>query len=331
MPAKIIDGRAVADEITKQAALDVSLMIAAGGPPHLASVQVGPNPAGAIYARMQERSCTAVGLRYERVELPEDISQHDLGEKIHELNLSDEVSGILLGMPLPLHLDARAVQAEIAPDKDVEAVNPENLGRLFYGGWLAGPCTAMAAYELLRRACPNLKGREVVIVGHSEIFGKPMAVMLLQSIDAAPTVTVCHVATRDLAAHTRRAEVLIVATGAPQVRWTRYKRARDAGERPEPPDLSPLIKADMVREGAIVLDVGINRIPRSIGPDGEPARKEDGKIDRATVGDVDFEAVRQKASAITPVPGGVGPVTVAMLLRNTVACARAVGWSLGRH
>jgi methylenetetrahydrofolate dehydrogenase (NADP+)/methenyltetrahydrofolate cyclohydrolase len=330
VPAKIIDGKAVADEITKQVKADVAAMKAAGRPPHLVSIQVGANPAGVIYARMQERSCRSVGIDYARLELPEDISHHDLHEKIYELNVSDDVSAILLEMPLPMHLDARAVQAEIAPDKDVEAVHPENLGRLFYGNWITGPCTAMAVYELLKRTC-SVAGKEAVVVGHSEIFGKPEAVMLLNSIDAAPTVTVCHVATRDLASHMRRAEVLIVATGARQARWLRYRKALDEGERPDPPDLSPLVGADMVREGAVVIDVGINRIPRSLDPDGRPARKEDGKVDMVTVGDVDFDAVCEKASAITPVPGGVGPVTVAMLLRNTVVCAKAVGWALGHH
>ena len=154
-------------------------------------------------------------------------------------------------------------------------------------------------------------------------MGKPIAAILLQSPDAAPTVTVCHVATRDLPAHTRRAEVLIVATGVAQARWLGYDRRKKAGESPALPDLSPLIKADMLREGAIVIDVAINRIPKGFDEAGEPLKNEKGRNAMITVGDVDFEAAKEKVAAITPVPGGVGPVTVAMLLSNTIACAKA--------
>ena len=227
-------------------------------------------------------------------------------------------------MPLPAGLDARAAQVAIAPAKDVEGMHPENMGRLFYGGGVVAPCTAVAAVELLRRTCADLAGKETVIVGHSEIVGKPVAAILLQSLDASPTVTVCHVATKDLAAHTRRAEVLIVATGVSQARWLSYSRRKKAGENPPVPDLSPLITADMLAEGAIVIDVAMNRIPKGFDDNGEPLKNDKGKMARVTVGDVDFDAAKEKVAAITPVPGGVGPVTVAMLLKNTVACAQAM-------
>ncbi|MCK4601892.1 MAG: hypothetical protein KAU28_05470, partial [Phycisphaerae bacterium] len=160
-------------------------------------------------------------------------------------------------------------------------------------------------------------------VGHSEIVGKPIAMILLESLDASPTVTVCHVATKDLAAHTRRAEVLIVAAGVSQARWLGYNRRRKAGEKVALPDLSPLVTADMLTEGAIVIDVAINRIPKGFDENGEPLKNEKGKNAMKTVGDVDFEAAMEKVAAITPVPGGVGPVTVAVLLSNTIACAKA--------
>ena len=248
----------------------------------------------------------------------------DLLAKIAELNGDDKVTGLILQMPLPTQIDARRVQVAISPSKDVEGMHPENMGRLFYGGGTVAPCTPMAAVELLRQTCDDIAGKETVIVGHSEIVGKPIAAILLQSLDASPTVTLCHVATRDLAAHTRRAEVLFVATGVSQARYLGYRRRKKAGEDVQLPDLSPLIKADMLAEGAIVIDVAINRIPKGFDADGEPLKNDKGKIAMRTVGDVDFEAAVEKVGAITPVPGGVGPVTVAMLLSNTIECAKAM-------
>ena len=323
MAAKIIDGEAVAEEIKQQVAADAAELSQAGTTPHLAAVQVGENPASKIYTNMQAKACESVGVEYDLINLPEDISQDDLLAKIAGLNADAKVTGLILQMPLPGGLDARAVQVAIAPAKDVEGMHPENMGRLFYGGEVVSPCTAKAAVELLVRTCPDLAGKETVVVGHSEIVGKPIAAILLQSLDAAPTVTVCHVATKDLAAHTRRAEVLIVATGVSQARWLAYSRKKKAGENPPTPDLSPLIKADMLAAGAVVIDVAMNRIPKGFDENGETLKNDKGKMARVTVGDVDFEAAKEKVAAITPVPGGVGPVTVAMLLANTVACAKA--------
>ncbi len=322
MSAKIIDGEAVAAEIKQQVSADAAELSSAGKPPHLVAVQVGENPASKIYTNMQGKACEAVGIEYELLNLPDDISQDDLIARIEQLNTDDKVSGLILQMPVPPQIDARQVQIRIAPGKDVEGMHPENMGKLFYGGGLVVPCTPMAAVELLRRTCDDLAGKETVVVGHSEIVGKPIAAILLQSLDASPTVTVCHVATRDLTAHTRRAEVLFVATGVSQARWLGYNRRRKAGENPSLPDLSPLIKADMLNEGAIVIDVAINRIPRGFDENGDPLKNEKGRNAMKTVGDVDFEGAKEVVSAITPVPGGVGPVTVAMLLKNTVACAK---------
>jgi len=322
--AKIIDGEAVAEQIKQQVKAEAASLAAAGRTPHLVAVQVGENPASKIYTNMQAKACESVGIEYELLNLPEDTTADALAAKIAELNADAKVTGLILQMPLPAGLDARAAQVAIAPAKDVEGMHPENMGRLFYGGGVVAPCTAIAAVELLKQTCPDLAGKETVVVGHSEIVGKPIAAILLQSLDASPTVTVCHVATRDLAAHTRRAEVLIVATGVSQARWLGYSRRKKAGEKPPLPDLSPLITADMLAEGAIVIDVAMNRIPKGFDDNGEPLKNEKGRTATKTVGDVDFDAAKEKVAAITPVPGGVGPVTVAMLLKNTVACAKAL-------
>jgi methylenetetrahydrofolate dehydrogenase (NADP+)/methenyltetrahydrofolate cyclohydrolase len=323
MTAKIIDGDAAAAEIQAQAAAQAAELVRAGRPVRLVAVQVGENPASKVYTDMQARSCQAVGIQYQLVNMPAETTPADLVARIQQLNNDPATSGIILQMPLPPQIDARQVQGTIAPGKDAEAVNPANIGKLFFSEEGVGPCTAMAARELLRRTCPDLSGKELVVVGHSEIVGKPLAVMLLQSLTASPTVTVCHVATRDLASHTRRAEILIVATGVSQARWQSYSRRRKAGENPPRPDLSPLIKGDMLRDGAIVIDVAINRIPRGLDEKGDPLKDEKGKTMIMTVGDVDFAAAKEKVAAITPVPGGVGPVTVAILLRNTVKLAAA--------
>ena len=326
MSAKIIDGNVVAWEIIERAAAEAAQLAAAGRKPHLTAVQVGENPASKIYTDMQAKSCESAGVEYDLLCLPAEIPQDDLLREIAQLNASPRTTGIILQMPLPAHIDARKVQVSISPEKDVEGVHPENMGRLFYGGGSIAPCTPMAAVELLKRTCDDdLAGKDVVVVGHSEIVGKPIAMILLQSPNASPTVTVCHVATRDLASCTRRADVLIVAAGVSQAKWLSFSRARKNGQTPSLVDLSPLIKADMIKPGAIVIDVAINRIPKGFDENGEPLRNDKGKRAMKTVGDVDFAGACEVAGAITPVPGGVGPVTVAMLLANTIACAKASG------
>lgn len=324
MPAQIIDGKAVAAQMKQEIAAEVKALAAAGRKCKLVALMVGESAPSKMYAGAQARSCEEVGIAHELLALPAEITQADLLAKVAALNADASVSGLLLLLPFPAHIDTRLVQQTIAPVKDVEGMNPVNMGKLFYGGSSVLPCTPASAVELLRRTCPDLAGKEVVIVGHSEIVGKPIAMILLQSLNAAPTVTVCHVATKDLAFHTRRADVVIVATGVPQVRWQKYSAKKKAGENPPAPDLKGFIKADMIKDGAIVIDVAINRIPRALDAAGNATLNEKGKPDMVTVGDVDFEGASQKAAAITPVPGGVGEVTTAILLKNTLVCAKAV-------
>jgi len=322
MTARIIDGLAIAEQIKAATAAQVADLVRAGKPVRLVAVQVGANPSSKIYTNQQAAQCLAAGIEYSLLELPEATTQAQLHATLADLNADKAVAGVILQMPLPAHIDARTAQARIAPGKDVEAVNPVNMGQLLLGGAMCRPCTPAAAMELLLSACPKLRGMEAVIVGRSEIVGKPLALMLLEKAVSA-TVTVCHTGTADLAFHTRRADVLIAATGLSQMNWLAYKRRAAAGEALPPPDLSPLIKGDMIKPGAIVIDVAINRIPRALGPDAMPLKNAQGKNDMVTVGDVDAKAAMETAAAITPVPGGVGPVTVAMLLRNTLACAKA--------
>jgi methylenetetrahydrofolate dehydrogenase (NADP+)/methenyltetrahydrofolate cyclohydrolase len=282
MAAKIIDGTAIAAATKADVARRVAELKRLGRKVHLTAVLVGASPAGELYARRQAQACEAVGIGYELRTLPGDASTHQVRQEIHRLNADPAVTGIMLHLPLPEQLDETELQYQIDPVKDVEGVNPANIGYVVYGHTLIAPCTALAVIELIKSTGLELRGAEAVMVGASEIAGKPIALLLAERM---ATVTLCHIATRDLAAHTRRAEVLVVAVGKPG-----------------------LITADHVREGAVVIDVGINRVA---GADGS----------RRTVGDVDFEAVSQKAAHITPVPGGVGPMTVAMLLKNTLRSA----------
>ena len=326
MAAKIIDGEVVAAEMNKETAAAAAALKASGKPVRLVAIQVGENPASKIYTNAQAKSCAGVGIEYQLLNLPADMTCDALMAKIQELNVDPKVNGMILQMPLPPQIDARVVQVTISPDKDVEGMHPVNMGRLFFGGGLVAPCTPMAAVELLRRTLSEaeIAGKECVVVGHSEIVGKPIAAIMLQSLSKSPTVTVCHVATKDLASHIGRAEILFVATGVSQAKWLGYQRRKKAGEAVTAPDLSPLIKAQWLREGSIVIDVAINRIPKALDDKGEATLNEKGKPDMKTVGDVEYEGALNKVAAITPVPGGVGPVTVAMLLKNTIACAKAM-------
>jgi methylenetetrahydrofolate dehydrogenase (NADP+)/methenyltetrahydrofolate cyclohydrolase len=321
MSARIIDGKEVAARVKRQVAETAAMLSADGRVPKLVAIQVGHSPASELYLRMQASNCAQVGVDHDVLELPADMTHAELERRVEQIDRDDSVSAVIVQMPLPEHLDPREVQKLIPPAKDAEAISPANMGKLFYDDYAIAPCTALAAIAILKTACDDLAGKEIVIVGHSEIFGKPLAAMLLADRSKAPTVTVCHVATRELARHTSQADVLIVATGASQKRWLTYKALRAGGETVELPDLSPLIRAEHVGEGAIVIDVAINRIPRALGADGLATRGEDGREQMVTVGDVDFAAALAKAGAITPVPGGVGPATVAMLLLNVVTCA----------
>ena len=321
MSARIINGQDYADRIKQDLAAQVAQLSSAGRPVQLVAVQVGQNPASRVYTNMQARNCESVGIEYRLDELPEVIGQTELMDHIERLNQDPRVSGIILQMPLPNHMDAQAAQLAISPAKDVEGIHPVNLGRLFSGGDGLVPCTAQAAYELLLSDCPELGGKQAVIVGRSDIVGKPIALLLLLRTRPSPTVTVCHSYTRDLGSYTRGADIVIVATGASQMTWQKFRRDLAAGKKPAMPNLKPLVSADMLSERAIVIDVATNRIPRATDANGAAVKDEQGKAVMVTAGDVDFEGASKKVAAITPVPGGVGPVTVAMLLRNTVRCA----------
>ena len=282
MGAKIIDGSALATAIRQDVTARIAQLAEQGRRVHLTAVLVGSTPAGELYAQRQREACQAVGIDYQLQTLPAQTTARTLKQTIANLNRDASVSGIMLHLPLPKHLDATAMQYEIDPVKDVEGVNPANIGYVVYGHTLIAPCTALAVLELIKSTGVPLRGAEAVVVGASEIAGKPIALLLAEQM---ATVTLCHIATKDLESHTRRAEVLVVAVGK-------------AG----------LIQAHHVREGAVVIDVGINRVS---GPDGT----------KRTVGDVEFETVKERAGWITPVPGGVGPMTVAMLLKNTLRSA----------
>ena len=286
MCAELLKGEPVAERLKNEAEQAMSGLSSA---PRLAAVLASDNPGARYYAKSQESACEEVGIEYELHELEADASGAEIEGYIADLNADPDVNGIILLMPVPDGVNAREVQQTIDPAKDAEGVHPANIGKLFYGDFTLAPCTPRAVMELLSEADVDLAGKETVVVGHSEIVGKPTLTMLLKSEMNSPTVTCCHIATRDLAFHTRRAEVLIVAAGK-------------AG----------LVSGDMVKDDAVVIDVGINRIKV----------EEDGETETKVVGDVEFDEAEEKASVITPVPGGVGPVTTAGLLLNTARCAR---------
>ena len=284
---KLIDGKSTAAEIRAELAAQVASLGAEGVMPGLAVILVGDNPASLSYVTAKERACAEVGIRSFPHHLPTTTTQEELLALIARLNADSAVHGILVQLPLPKGLDEDAVLLAISPDKDVDGFHPLNAGRMMLGQQALLPCTPHGICVLLERAGVRVAGRHVVVVGRSNIVGKPLANLLLQK-GADATVTVCHSRTPDLAEHTRRADILVVATGRPNT-----------------------VTADMVKDGAVVVDVGVNRIP-------DATKKRGYRL----VGDVDFEGVAPKASAITPVPGGVGPMTIAMLLANTVKAAR---------
>ena len=286
----IIDGKKIAAEIRAEIAADAARFAAeAGRAPGLAVVLAGENPASVSYVTAKERACAECGIRSFPVRLPATVSQEALLAEVARLNADPEVDGILVQLPLPKGLDEQAVIRAIAPEKDVDGFHPVSLGKLLIGLDTFVPCTPAGIIELLVRSGVETAGKRAVVVGRSNIVGKPVAALLARKGRGGDaTVTVCHTATRDLAAHTREADVLVVAAGRPGT-----------------------IGAGMVKKGAVVIDVGVNRIP-------DPTRKSGHRL----VGDVDFDAVAPVASLITPVPGGVGPMTITMLLANTVKAAR---------
>jgi methylenetetrahydrofolate dehydrogenase (NADP+) / methenyltetrahydrofolate cyclohydrolase len=288
--ARLIDGSAVARKVRDQVAVDVAALRANGIMPGLTVVLVGDDPASAVYVGGKEKASREAGMVGETIRLPSTTTQGELLALVEQLNHDESVHGILVQMPLPKQIDPDAVINRIRPEKDVDGFHPVNVGKLLIGdtdGFV--PCTPAGVQHLLGEYGVRTTGAHCVIVGRSTIVGKPMAALMMQSGPLADaTVTVCHSRTRDLSEHTRQADILIVAAG----------RAR-------------LVTADMVKPGAVVIDVGMNRIA-------DPTAKNGTRL----VGDVDFEDVRRVASLITPVPRGVGPMTIAMLLRNTVTAAQ---------
>ena len=276
--AQLIDGKVISAQIKDEVKEKVAGLKEQGCEVTLAVIQVGADPASSVYVRNKKKACEYVGIRSLAYELPEETTEEKLLELIRELNDRTDVNGILVQLPLPSHLDEKAVLEAIAPRKDVDGFHPDNVGRMFQGSPRFLPCTPAGIMELLRHNQIDPAGRRCVVVGRSNIVGKPMALLLLQ---ADGTVTVCHSRTADLAAQCRQADILVSAVGRRN-----------------------LITADMVKPGAVVVDVAMNR-------------NEEGKL----CGDVDFHAVKEIASYITPVPGGVGPMTRAMLMENTCRAA----------
>ncbi len=287
--AGLIDGTGLAKKIRLEVAAGVAALKARGVIPGLAVVLVGDDAASTVYVGAKEKASRDAGMAGETIRLPATSSQAQLFALVEQLNQDDRVHGILVQMPLPRQIDPDTVINHIRPDKDVDGFHPVNVGKLLIGhrdGF--APCTPAGVQRMLTEYGVETRGAECVVVGRSTIVGKPMAALMLQGGEGADaTVTVCHSRTRDLAAHTRRADILIVAAGRPR-----------------------MITADMVKRGAVVIDVGMNRVPDA-----------NTKSGTRLVGDVDFDGVREVASLITPVPGGVGPMTIAMLLRNTVRAA----------
>jgi methylenetetrahydrofolate dehydrogenase (NADP+)/methenyltetrahydrofolate cyclohydrolase len=283
----LIDGKAVAARVRQRIAGRVKDLAAKGVTPGLSVVLVGDDPASAVYVRNKAAACEEVGMRGETIRMLATTTQAELEKVVDRLNADPKVHGILVQMPLPKGLDADAILNRIDPAKDVDGFHPVNVGRMLVGdkdGFV--PCTPAGVMELLREYKVQTAGAHAVVIGRSNIVGKPMMALLVQpSVDA--TVTVCHSRTRDMAEHIRQADIVVAAVGKPR-----------------------LVKAEMVKPGAVVIDVGINRID-------DPSHPKGSRI----VGDVDFDSVSKVASLITPVPGGVGPMTIAMLLENTLQAA----------
>jgi methylenetetrahydrofolate dehydrogenase (NADP+)/methenyltetrahydrofolate cyclohydrolase len=293
MAVKIIDGKQVAADMRAELKAEVAKLKEKGLVPGLGVILVGEDPASKSYVAAKERTCEELGIYSDDNRLPEETTQQELLALVEKMNKDPKINGILVQLPLPKHLNEAEVLLAIDPDKDVDGFHPMNVGKMMVGEKAFLPCTPHGVIQLLIRSGVTIEGANVVIVGRSNIVGKPLANMLIQKNKTGnATVTVCHTRTKDLAHHTRQADIIIAAAGQPNT-----------------------ITADMVKEGVVVIDVGVNRV--------EDATKKSGY---RLVGDVDFEAVKEKASFITPVPGGVGPMTITMLMYNTVESAkRAAG------
>ncbi len=293
MTARIIDGRALASGILERVRVQIAEL--SPHPLRLVSLYIGNDEASAVYIRNQQRSCQRMGVQFDLIHLDASTTEEELIARIQDLNRDPEVTGILLQRPLPAPLHHLRIQSKIHPDKDIEGLNPANIGAIVYGTPKLVPCTALAAIRCLLSTGVPLKGADAVMVGHSEVVGKPIAFLMLNFF---ATATICHVATQDLAAKTERADIVFTAVGKPG-----------------------LLTGDMIKPGAVVIDIGINQVPL-LDAEGNPTHDEQGRPRYRLQGDADFDSVRKVASHVTPVPGGVGPVTVAMLLHNTVLAAR---------
>ncbi len=293
MTAKIISGNEVAKEIRAELTQRVSKLKAQGITPGLVMIRVGEDPASVSYVSGKEKAAEEIGVWSQTIVLPESASEEELLSKVDEMNKAEHVDGILVQLPLPKHINADKVLNLIDPAKDVDGFHPVNVGKMLIGDPYFMPCTPHGAVELMVRSGNPPDGKHVVICGRSNIVGKPLMAMLVQKNKRAnATVTVVHTGTKNMAEITRQADILVAAMGSPEV-----------------------IKADMVREGAVVIDVGVNRVGW------KPSKKDPSKQVPDLRGDVEFETVKEKASAITPVPGGVGPMTITMLMVNTVVAA----------
>lgn len=277
--AEVIDGKAIAAELREEIAADTKVLVEQGVTPGLAVVLVGEDPASRVYVSMKEKACAAAGIISDEHKLPAETSEADLLALIEKLNADERIDGILVQLPLPDHIDESKILDAISPAKDVDGFHPYNVGRLATGNPLFQPCTPYGVMKMLERTGVELKGKEVVVVGRSNIVGKPVALMCLAE---HATVTICHSRTQDLDKKVAAADVVIAAVGRPE-----------------------MVKGDWIKKGAVVIDVGVNRV-------GE----------KKLVGDVDYAGASENASAITPVPGGVGPMTITMLLYNTVVSAK---------
>jgi len=290
LPANLIDGNAIGGAMRSELSSEITKLKKAGVTPGLAVVLVGDNPASQVYVRMKGKACDEAGLYHETIKLPKDTSEADLMALLERLNTNSKIHGILVQLPLPKQIDTNRTLHRIDPRKDVDGFHPENVGKVVVGDPTGfRPATPYGVQQLLIRTGVETKGADAVVVGRSNIVGRPMAALLLQDAPGGnATVTVCHSRTRHIEQHTRQADILIVAIGKPE-----------------------FVTGDMVKPGAVVIDVGVNRVD-------DPSRKQGYRL----VGDVKFQEAKQVASAITPVPGGVGPMTITMLLYNTVQAAR---------
>ena len=324
MAAELIDGNTVAKELLAGIRDDVKRLTAGGMQPHLAAIRANNDAGSGWYAKAQGEHCARNGIGYTLIELGKDATETEILNEINRLNQDAGISAILLHLPLPAGCEHLKLAAAIDPIKDAEGVHPQNLGALLTSGYSdPAPCTAVGAVELVRRLRPDLHGAKALVLGRSAIVGKPAALLLL-NLNA--TVMIGH-SRSDVAALCQEADVIIAATGAASVIWNRYRRAlktfkEGKSERPAIADLSPLVKADMIKKGAILIDVGVNHIPTGLDAQGEPLKNSKGKIAMQYVGDIDYDACREVAGHITSPKGGSGPVTNAYLLINTVNSAK---------